>query len=215
MSAVPIVDGPPSYEGYIPNNRSVIHMDAYPDPKDLADYINYLHNNDTAYLEYLSFRKHSIDIAPKDRLDKAFLDNWSDPSKHNKRSSYCSVCRGLLPWWSYKSDPNQNATYRDPNKDELFLTDQSCAAGGKWRYILDGPPYIPDWTPRPRDEFTRPDFYDSAANMTTLPENTENDNNTKVVMGNILFISFFIAFIAFLFRQSRRHSPVYSQVPPV
>lgn len=220
MSAVPIVDGPRSYSGYIPNDRSVIYMDAYPDPKDLADYINYLDKNDTAYLEYLSFRKNALDLAPKDRLDKAFLDNWSDPSKHNKRSSYCSVCRGLLPWWSYRSDPNQNGTYEDPNKDDIFLTDQSCSPGGKWRYILNGSPYNPDWTPRPRDEFTRPDYLVQDDNTTTtlaVEDNIETiePKDNKVLVGNVLFGSFFFIFIAFLIKESRKQARNYSQVPPV
>ncbi|CEP17388.1 hypothetical protein [Parasitella parasitica] len=158
LSAVPIVDGPPSYNGYIPTNRSVIYMDAYPDPKDLADYINYLHNNDTAYLQYLSFRQHAIDVAPKDRLDPEFISRWNDTIAFNQKSSYCSVCRGVLPWWAYKSDPNQTLSYHDPNEGHIFLADESCSASGKWNYISNGPPYQPDWTPRPRDEFTRPNY---------------------------------------------------------
>lgn len=202
MSAVPIVDGPPSYEGYVPSERSIIHMDAYPDPKDLADYINYLDGNDTAYLEYLSFRRNAIDIPAKDRLEPAFISNWSDTIEHNKRSSYCSICRGLIPWWKAKQD---NKTYTEPNAN-VFLADDSCTGIGKWNYINNGPPYTPTWTPRPRDEFTRPDFYTivehSVSNAKLDP--AVSDKRNSVVIANASFILLFIVFIIALIRQSKK-----------
>ncbi|KAI8969152.1 hypothetical protein BDF20DRAFT_907899 [Mycotypha africana] len=160
QSAVPILDGPPSYEGFLPTQRSAIFMDAYPDPKDLADYINFLDKNDTAYLEYLSFRRDALDKSIKDRLDQKFIDNWSDTMAFNEKSSYCSVCRGVLPWWAYKNDPTKrqsNETFQE--KKDVFVVDNTCAKRGKWDYIDNGPPYHPDWTPRSSDEFTRPNFY--------------------------------------------------------
>jgi hypothetical protein len=206
MSAVPIVDGPPTYEGYIPSERSVIHMDAYPDPKDLADYINYLDGNDTAYLEYLAFRRDAIDIAPKHRLQPAFISNWSDTVAHNKRTSYCSVCRGLVPWWEAKL--NDKVTYKEQN-DELFLVDQSCLPSGKWNYIADGPPYTPNWTPRPRDEFTRPSINNSMDQDFIVPTKIATNNNSNSTSATILaayasFLSLFIVFIAFLYRESKK-----------
>lgn len=208
MSAVPIVDGPSSYEGFIPSKRSVIYMDAYPDPKDLADYITYLHNNDTAYLEYLSYRKKALDIAARQRLDSAFLGNWSDPSIHNKRASYCSVCRGAVPWWSYRNDANQTEQYQDPRKDEYVLVDESCSGVGKWQYIDRGEPYQPSWTPRPRDEFTRPDFIEPMAQI----EEESWTLSRNVLWANISFILFFILFSVFLARQSKKQTHTYTPV---
>ncbi|KAI9469763.1 MAG: hypothetical protein EXX96DRAFT_491622 [Benjaminiella poitrasii] len=209
MSAVPIVDGPPSYDGYIPSERSVIYMDAYPDPKDLADYIRYLDNNDTAYLEYFSYRQHALDVAPKDRLEPSFISNWSDPSFHNERSSYCSVCRGILPWWNFKAN-NSVDSYQEEDKENIFLVDQTCSPPGKWNYIQDNPPYTPDWTPRLPDEFTRPEIYVNAS----LDNNDNNSNNTIVhddsymnnpaLIANFFFILFYVALITFLIRKSRK-----------
>jgi hypothetical protein len=206
LSAVPIVDGPPTYEGYIPTNRSVVYMDAYPDPKNLADYINFLHNNDTAYLEYLSFRQQAIDIAPKNRLEPKFISRWNDTMAFNQKSSYCSVCRGALPWWAYKSNPAQTNKYHDPNEADIFLADTSCSAPGKWNYIANGPPYKPNWTPRLPDEFTRPNFTDDS--LTTIDQGQKYDDESaafRVLVANLLFIQLFLLFIAFLFRESKRH----------
>lgn len=214
LSAVPIVDGPPTYDDYIPTNRSVIHMDAYPDPKDLADYINYLHSNDTAYLEYLSFRQQAIDIAPKNRLQSKFISRWNDTIAFNQKSSYCSVCRGVLPWWAYKSNPAQINEYHDPNEADIFLADASCSAPGKWNYIANGPPYQPNWIPRPTDEFTRPNFTlqqpqsTTGDNLTIIDQSQKyGDENTafRILVANLSFIALFLLFIAFLFRESKKH----------
>jgi len=214
LSAVPIVDGPASYAGYIPTNRSVIYMDAYPDPKDLADYITYLHNNDTAYLEYLSFRQHAIDVAPKNRLEPEFISRWNDTMDFNQKSSYCSVCRGVLPWWSYKNNLRQKRPYRDPNEANIFLVDDTCSAPGKWNYIADGPPYQPHWIPRPRDEFTRPNFTLQQETETTGTTNNTltavdasqaQDARDRILLANVSFIALFFVLFVFLYRESRKH----------
>lgn len=211
MSAVPIVDGPPSYAGYVPSERSIIHMDAYPDPKDLADYINYLDGNDTAYLEYLSFRRDAINIPAKDRLDPAFISQWGDTIEYTKSSSYCSICRGMIPWWKARQD---GETYREPNKN-LFRVDDSCTSIGKWNYITQGPPYSPNWIPRMRDEFTRPDFYVDT-NQSTIPNITTvevvaEDKGDVVMMVNGAFVLLYIVFILVLLRISKK-SPTKNHV---
>ncbi|KAI7885188.1 hypothetical protein K492DRAFT_124189 [Lichtheimia hyalospora FSU 10163] len=142
-STVPIVDGPKSYDGFIPNEKSIIRMDAYPDPRDLAAYIDYLDKNDTAYLEHLSFRTQVLDIAPRDRLDPSFIGNWSDPALHNQRNSWCSICRGMVPWWNARRN-NGAPPLLDDNR---LVVDDTCSPKGKWDYVLDGPPYIPTWEP--------------------------------------------------------------------
>ncbi|CAF0828950.1 unnamed protein product [Rotaria sp. Silwood1] len=58
-TAVPIVasrDGKPDYTRFAPKN-SYINVYDYKTVKELADYLNYLSNNETAYNEYLWFRR--------------------------------------------------------------------------------------------------------------------------------------------------------------
>ncbi|CAF2605706.1 unnamed protein product [Rotaria sp. Silwood2] len=58
-TAVPIVasrDGKPDYTHFAPNH-SYINVYDYKTVKELADYLNYLSNNETAYNEYLWFRQ--------------------------------------------------------------------------------------------------------------------------------------------------------------
>ncbi|KAI7902039.1 uncharacterized protein BX663DRAFT_455516 [Cokeromyces recurvatus] len=208
MSAVPIVDGPANYDGFLPSKRSVIYMDAYPDPKDLADYIHYLDSNDTAYLEYFSYRQHALDIAAKDRLEPTFISNWSDTAFHNERTSYCSICRGVLPWWNYKTNDINN----EYKQEDVFLVDQTCSVPGKWNYIENGPPYTPNWTPRLPDEFTRPTTYinlSMESNITTTTTTTIEDTFDKynaVLIANASFILFYFVLIVFLIREAKKHT---------
>jgi hypothetical protein len=58
-TSVPIVasrDGKPDYTRFAPKH-SYINIYDYKSAKELADYLNYLSNNETAYNEYLWFRK--------------------------------------------------------------------------------------------------------------------------------------------------------------
>ncbi|KAI8143073.1 hypothetical protein BJV82DRAFT_515886 [Fennellomyces sp. T-0311] len=197
-STVPIVDGPDSYEGFIPDRKSVIRMDAFPDPRDLANYINYLDQNDDAYLEHLAFRKHALDVSANDRLDASFIGNWSDPAFHNIRSSWCSVCRGMLPWWKARVDPHAQPPAKDKSK---LLVDKSCWERGKWDYAAEGPPYQPDWKPSPNPITLQP-----KVPISQLSPKRHSDMwtprviwTTEVVLGFL-----FMVFVAFMMNRQRR-----------
>ncbi|CAO3672251.1 unnamed protein product [Rhizopus stolonifer] len=210
MSAVPIVDGPSSYDGYLPTNKSVVYMDAFPDPKDLADYINYLDNNDEAYLEYLSFRRDAMTVAAEDRLEPAFIKNWGDADYHNKRSDYCSICRGVLPWWRARHTPGAKP-YKD--KSKKFLTDQSCQPAGKWDYIASGRPYKPDWTPRPLPGSIQPpeiqqDVQPEPPVLKTeqdqVAETLKDSTHNVALLANVSFLCLVALFATLLLRRSRK-----------
>ncbi|CAO3596159.1 unnamed protein product [Absidia cylindrospora] len=153
-STVPIVDGPINYQPYLPNNRSVIRMDAYPDPRKLADYISYLDKNDTAYLEYITpFRNQQV--PEPQRLDLEFYDAWANRTKFDLFSVWCGVCHGVLPWWHQRYLNRTMDGFR-PDQLDYLRADQSCRPEGKWSYASLGPPYLPNWRPNLPDEFTRP-----------------------------------------------------------
>lgn len=54
---VPIVDGPSDYGPFIPDTHSVIRIDDFDSPRELAEYLKTVLHNKTLYNEYLSFRK--------------------------------------------------------------------------------------------------------------------------------------------------------------
>ena len=59
LGAVPVVLGPPrhSYEKFIPKD-SFIHVDDFNNPKELADYLNMLDQDEDKYHQFFSWQKH-------------------------------------------------------------------------------------------------------------------------------------------------------------
>lgn len=62
LGAVPIYRGSPSVKDWMPNNHSVILIDDFASPKDLADFILSLDRNDDDYLRYLEYKNHGQTI---------------------------------------------------------------------------------------------------------------------------------------------------------
>ncbi|KAI7852385.1 hypothetical protein BDC45DRAFT_545898 [Circinella umbellata] len=204
VSTVPIVDGPNSYQGFIPDKNSVVRMDAFPDPRDLAEYISYLDSNDSAYLEHLAFRQNALNIPARERLDSDFVDNWSDPAYHNIRSSWCSICRGILPWWQARqNDTTAKAEGITPSIDDnLMLVDKSCMEGGKWDYAKDGPPFKPDWK-----KSTHPLklLHEHKSAMEEFISQEHSDAQTAHIVWTIELIlgTLFMVFVAFIVLRGR------------
>jgi alpha-1,3-fucosyltransferase len=74
-TSVPIVasrDGKPDYARFAPNH-SYINVYDFKTIKDLADYLNYLSNNETAYNEYLWFRQPPANKYSVKRLWKFYF----------------------------------------------------------------------------------------------------------------------------------------------
>ena len=57
VGSVPIYRGSPTVLDWMPNNHSVILVDDFPSPKDLAEYIKQLDADDASYLKYLNFKQ--------------------------------------------------------------------------------------------------------------------------------------------------------------
>ncbi|CAO3594597.1 unnamed protein product [Absidia cylindrospora] len=158
-SAVPIIDGPASYNGYLPNQRSAIRMDAYPDPRELANYIRFLDENDGAYLSYLQYRLDALSKSPIERMDPLFISLWGDQTAHDYRVSWCSICRHMATTWISRHNKNNTSLdttllEQESERKDRFIVDNTCMPHGKWNYAAAGPPYHSySWTPTPKDEF--------------------------------------------------------------
>ena len=81
--AVPIVFGPhPDDVKAMAPEKSYIHTEDFATPKALVDYLNYLDNNDTAYLEYHSWRNGEPD--------------FTEPMMGGTEKMLCGACQELL-----------------------------------------------------------------------------------------------------------------------
>lgn len=60
LGSVPIYKGSPSVRDWMPNNNSIILVDDFESPRELAEFIKYLDHNDREYLHYLEFKQKGI-----------------------------------------------------------------------------------------------------------------------------------------------------------
>lgn len=60
LGSVPIYKGSPTVQDWMPNNHSIILVDDFPRPQDLADYITSLDQNDKDYTKYLEFKEKGV-----------------------------------------------------------------------------------------------------------------------------------------------------------
>lgn len=80
--SVPVYYGAPNIDEYVPPH-SVIRMDKFPDTKSLANYLQYLSKNDTAYQEYLAWKQPPYTMRVTDVLAASKLNEW------------CAICRAV------------------------------------------------------------------------------------------------------------------------
>ncbi|XP_067828571.1 alpha-(1,3)-fucosyltransferase 11 [Heptranchias perlo] len=94
LGAVPIYRGSPVVQDWMPNRHSIILIDSFESPKDLADFINFLDQNDEEYVKYLEYKQPG-GIANTLLLESLERRDWgvNDISKPNYLNGFeCFVC---------------------------------------------------------------------------------------------------------------------------
>ncbi|XP_067876605.1 alpha-(1,3)-fucosyltransferase 11 isoform X2 [Heterodontus francisci] len=94
LGAVPIYHGSPVVQDWMPNQHSIILIDSFESPKDLADFINFLDQNDEEYLKYLEYKQPG-GITNTQLLKSLEKRDWgvNDISKPNYLNGFeCFVC---------------------------------------------------------------------------------------------------------------------------
>ncbi|XP_051897663.1 alpha-(1,3)-fucosyltransferase 11 [Pristis pectinata] len=94
LGVVPIYRGSPVVQDWMPNSHSIILIDDFKSPKDLADYINFLDQNDEEYMKYLEYKQPG-GITNTLLLESLEKREWgvNDISKPNYLNGFeCYVC---------------------------------------------------------------------------------------------------------------------------
>jgi len=65
LGVVPIVMGAPNIDDFAPTFHSIIKVNDYSGPKQLADYLHLLDKNDTLYNEYINYKYDSTLVKPR------------------------------------------------------------------------------------------------------------------------------------------------------
>lgn len=97
--AVPVYRGAPNACNYVPE-KSVIFVDDFKNPKDLAEFLNFLDQNDDEYLKYLEYRERDSKLIEgfRAKLEARKYRGWgyNDPYlPHTSHSFECDVCDWL------------------------------------------------------------------------------------------------------------------------
>jgi len=80
----------------IPN--SLINAYNYKTPKQLSEYMNYLNQNDTAYLEYFRWKRRLFEKLEKNVKTTEQIENENDKTiflASKARSPFCYICKQL------------------------------------------------------------------------------------------------------------------------
>lgn len=103
LGSIPIYKGAPNAKQWMPNNKSVIFVDDFATPKELADFIKKLDEDDLEYESYLNFKTEGIsNHLLQDAMTKR---NWrvNTPGYPDMIQSYeCYVCDEVTKYSTLK-----------------------------------------------------------------------------------------------------------------
>uniref|UniRef100_A0A672T7R4 Fucosyltransferase n=1 Tax=Sinocyclocheilus grahami TaxID=75366 RepID=A0A672T7R4_SINGR len=95
LGAVPVVLGPSreNYELFIPS-KAFIHVDDFPSPKELADHLKLLDQNEDLYKQYFTWREHFVSTKTLFGLEHACRI-----CDHIRRNKHYKVVKDLNSWF--------------------------------------------------------------------------------------------------------------------
>lgn len=114
QGCVPVYRGSPVAADWMPASRSAIFIDDFPSPRELADYLRSLDEDDEAYRRYLEFKQPDR-VTNTDLLEALESREWgvNDMSKPNYLNGFeCYVCdqenTRLAAERAYRKAPEQS-----------------------------------------------------------------------------------------------------------
>ncbi|CAG8645020.1 9574_t:CDS:2 [Paraglomus brasilianum] len=126
---VPIVTGPKNYSAFIPTPHSVIFLDDFRDPKDLAKHLRFLLERPEEYQKYIDFR-----FNPQ-LISEEFRKNWDGPNGWNRIIGLRRLCDTA---WMYRT--GKKLTSDNPEEDwmkpRVIEADSSCI-DDKYAYVKE------------------------------------------------------------------------------
>lgn len=125
MNLVPVVRGAMDHQyNREAKHHSYINAYNYDSPKSLANYLNYLDRNDTAYLEYFNWK---IDMYKQIQLNieskKTFSKAWNVSTEYHLRQPFCTLCSYLHNETYLNNKNNDNRQWKI---SEWFSAKKNC-----------------------------------------------------------------------------------------
>lgn len=138
INILPIVRGAQKdYYKQMAQPGSYINADDYKSPKELADYLIYLNENQTAYLEYFKwkidlYKRLMIKNESKQEKNDLILDNWNVSVDYHLREPFCRLC-ALLHNQTYLNSRTNKIWYLS----KWFNRETNCWDKEEPSYYLD------------------------------------------------------------------------------
>ena len=128
---VPIVTGPKNYPPFIPTPHSVIFLDDFRDPRDLAKHLRFLLERPEEYKKYIDFR-----FNPQ-LISEEFRKNWDGPNGWNHNVGLRRLCDSA---WMFRT--GKKLTSDNPEEDwmkpRVIEADSSCnETFDKYAYVKE------------------------------------------------------------------------------
>ncbi|KAF9405329.1 Alpha-(1,3)-fucosyltransferase 11, partial [Podila epigama] len=124
---VPIVDGPKDYSRFMATNHSLIRIDSFATPEQLAMRIHELDKDDAKYLTYLDYKTQPEDKPLDQFMMPEMLKTFDLPEDAwgpDDRGARCGVCK-------LAHDMSEGLYQFNPNK--TIGVDTTCSFG-KWAF---------------------------------------------------------------------------------
>lgn len=133
VNTVPVVrGGQEDYFKKMAQPHSYINAENFKSAKHLADYLIYLNENETAYLEYFQWKKdYYKQLLTMDRTKNVIVDNWNVSLEYHLREPFCKLC-SLLHNETYLS----SRTNRVWKLSEWFSKKSNCWDGEEPSYFF-------------------------------------------------------------------------------
>lgn len=95
IGTVPVVIGPPreNYEQFIPS-EAFIHVDDFPSPKELADHLRLMDQNEDLYMQYFTWREHFVS-----KITSFGFEHVCWTCDYIRKNKHYKVVRDLNSWY--------------------------------------------------------------------------------------------------------------------
>lgn len=134
INIIPVVQGPKHehYGGTTFGFETYIHTDQFKSPQSLSNYLLYLNQNQTAYLEYFKWKRKSLknfeEIFADFKMNKSL--NFLDRPYADELSPFCEICSKLHDTTYLNSHDNKIIKITD-----FFNPDKDCSDKGDSNYL--------------------------------------------------------------------------------
>ncbi|XP_055387261.1 alpha-(1,3)-fucosyltransferase B isoform X2 [Condylostylus longicornis] len=153
IGSIPIYFGSPTIKDWMPNPKSVILIEDYKSPKDLANFLKKLDKDDIEYNQYLNHKYSQEDPISNNLLKKTLLEKEYDTSDDIFNSFECFICKKIHSYFEAIATSNhydcENGTkypkmkteFKEWNSWESIIKSGKCEGDVLDKFLIRNKPF--------------------------------------------------------------------------